>query len=657
MIHKVLVTPIIGLPQVNGWAQVTQSTDGNFICAFSIEGSQAGNVGRDLVDLINNNSPESATSVYSLMKRIVRFAFEKDCRVQVSSAFLNNGKTIFSAYNGSLLLKRNGKVGTLLKADADIKIIEGQRIDEDIFVILTNPSLEFKGEIFQKLSQGLDADTTVASIVPGVQNLPDSSLVAMAFISDLPDDVLVEKRFMDAEEEEAKPVFELSDDDVDNDSQSINLDPKPIIEASTGKNKIKFDKQKLINLLQLILKYLKKIGRIIWVIVFSLFKKLRQLFTNEVYVDEKTRVIKKKIRVVVIVFLVLLILSVPLFWLRWQSANHLREAQVAVAEAMDSFVQAQEKIDDNPIEAREEITIVIDKLKAQEKLFEKKKSGQKYISAKISEVGDFYNSISGKEVFNQLEVFYDFQLIESDFIANGVDLFENQAFFLDKDKKKVIKLGLDNKKVETFNIGGDISVKDFSLDGENLIILADGVYSQGVDSNQAEKIIDSGKSNEEAKIISIFNDNIYVLNSEQRNIFKYSYLSEEDEFSDPVRWVKSAKALEFDQVISMAVDGDIWLSTKQGQIFKLSSGNSEEIVINGLVDPLNGPTHLFTQPDYKNVYLLEPSSSRLIVADKEGNFVKEVKSVSLASASNLVADETNKKVLVISGSLVFEVGL
>lgn len=656
MIQKVLVTPIIGLPQVNGWAQVTQSSDGNFICVFCIEGSQAGNVGRDLVDLIKNNSPESATSVYSLMKKIVRFVSDKDCELQISSAYFNNGKTIFASYNGSLLLKRNGKVGTLIKADADIKIIEGHKAPEDIFVLLTNTSLEFKGEIFQKLSQGLDADTTVASIVPGVQNLPDSSLISMAFISDFPEGTVIEDR---EEIEEEKPILEMSDNEEElntNEDQELQTESKPIIEASTGDKKIKLDKQKLFNVLKLVISYLKKIGRFVWIILFTLFKRVRELFTNEVYVDEKAQTMKKRLRVAIIVILLLLLLFIPIILFRIRASTHLREAESAISESMVDFGLAKDNIENNPIEAREEITSVIDQLKAQEKLFENKKSGQKYISERISEVEEYYNSISGKEVFNELDVFYDFQLIESDFIATGADLVDGKAYFLDKGKKKLIELEVDSKKVNSINIGGEINLIDFSFN-EELILLADGIFSQEIDSEQPEEIIASGKSNEEAKLISVFNNNIYVLNSEQRNIYKYSYDSGNDEYGDPIRWVKSAKNLEFDQVVSMAVDGDIWLSTKQGKIFKLSSGNGEELAINGLVDALSGLTYLFTKPDYDNIYLLEPISSRLIVIDKEGNFVKEVKSVSLASASNLIVDEDRSKVLVISGSLVFEVGL
>jgi hypothetical protein len=660
MIQKVLVTPIIGLPQINGWAQVTQSPDGKFISVFSIQGSQAGNVGRDLVDLIKSNSPESATSVYSLMKKIVRFVTEKDCQIEISASYLNNGGTIFCAYNGSLLLKRNAKVGSLLKAGEEIKIIEGQRNPGDIFVLLTNSSLEFKGEIFQKLSQGLDSDTTVASIIPGVQKFEDSSLISMAFLADLPEGFIGDQIVDDLlSTEDDEPLIDIQDDDevaIGSDSIEIDEVHKPIFEASSGKKKLKIDKAKVTNFLKLIILQLKNISLFFLNILKKIFRYFRQVFTNEVYVSEKARLVRKRAKVALAVLLLILLLIIPIFILKFRARAQVKEAVSAISQDLVAFEQLKGESDNNPIETREKVAGILDSLKSQEKAFSKKKSGQNFITEQVLNVQNYYDSISGKEVFNELKVFYDFQLIESDFIATQVKLADNKAYFFDKDKRQIVELEIANKKVNTIPAAvEDELLMDFTINDGSFYFLGNGIYQQQGTDGSVEKIIESGKSNEAAKLISNFNDNIYVLNPDQRNIFKYN--SADDEYSDPIRWVKSAKNLEFDKVVSMVVDGDIWLSLKDGQIFKLSSGEGEIFEINGLIEPLTDQVYLFTQPDYENIYLLEPKSSRLITVNKNGDFVKEVKSISLASAGGLIVDESIGKAIVISGSLVFEVGL
>lgn len=667
MIQKVLVTPIIGLPQINGWAQVTQSSDGQFICVFSIYGSQAGNVGRDVVDLIKNNSPTTPTAVYALMKKVVRFVNEKDCNIEISSSFFGDSATIFSAYNGSLLLKRNGKIGKILKADGDIKVIEGKKFSEDIFVLLTNTALEFKEEIFQKLSQGLDADTTVASIVPGVQNLENSSLVSMAFLSDLPNGYDVTEdtdltsingdtnRFNQLNNDKEALVIEFKEEKEKNDREIS--EKEPLFEAQTGKKKIKFDKKKLLGLVTIILVFLKKVIRLIFILIKRIFRFFKQLFTNQVYVDDKAKITKKRMRIIVLIILLILLITIPLIIFKLRINAQIKEAQREISPLLTEFEQVKSKVEENPIESREKISEIINDIEAKEKAFTKKKSGQKYISDQLVSVQAYFDSISGKEVFNELDVFFDFQLVESGFIANLVKLVGNTAYFFDKDTSKFIKLELGSKKVEVIDLGDQKNVSDFEVIDEKIYFLGEGILEKNLANDEITKIIDQGKSNQGAKLISLFNDNIYVLNQEQRNIYKYSYDSQAKEYSDPIRWIKSAKDLEFDQIVSMAVDGDIWLSTKLGQVFKLRGGEGSLFTINGLVEPLSDQTYLFTQPDDKNIYLLEPSSSRLIVVSKDGDFVKEVKSASLASASGLVVSESLNKAVVISGSLVFEVGL
>ena len=67
----------------------------------------------------------------------------------------------------------------------------------------------------------------------------------------------------------------------------------------------------------------------------------------------------------------------------------------------------------DPIGTREKIKIIVSNIESKEKDFLDKKSGRKYILDNLRLVQDYLDSISGKEVFNELDVFFDFQLVES----------------------------------------------------------------------------------------------------------------------------------------------------------------------------------------------------------------------------------------------------
>lgn len=672
MIQKVLVTPIIGLPQINGWAQVTQSLDGTFIASFSIFGSQAGNVGRDLVDLISNSSPDSATDVYALVKKVIRFVEEKDCRIQLSACYLHNGSTIFATFDGFLLLKRGSKLGCVLQSGPEVKLIEGRRVEGDVFILMTGAASTFKEEIFQKLQQGLDADTTVASIVPGVQNLPDSSLVAMAFltdrqINDLEDEVSVGfggSVVHGSQHDAGAPLVEFSAEDEqasegEHDGNAVLGAPMIEVLAESGnETKPILGKNKLLPIFKWLVDFFKKIATLIFFYLRRLFRSVVSVFSKKVYVDEKDRIANKWLRIGFGLVGIGLLLAIGFGVVRVTANNQVKAATLATAEALTAFEQAKQQMETNPIEAREKISSVISSLQAQEKAFSKQPSGQKYIQNKLKEVTAFYDSVSGKQVFNELPVFYDFQLIQSNFVANQSKNLGQLGYFLDKENKKVIKLDLNSKKAEVIDLASLNSVVDIDTTEDSLYILGSGIFKRpNIIEGEATEVVASGKSNEGARLISVFNNNLYVLNQDQRNVFKYTYSESDKEFGEPIRWIKSAKDLEYENIISFVVDGEVWLSTRNGQIFRLTAGEGAPFEIVGLTEPFNSPVYLATTEESANLYLLEPAQSRLVVVSKEGEFIKEVKSVSLAAGNALIPLESENNALVMSGTLIFEVAL
>ena len=76
-----------------------------------------------------------------------------------------------------------------------------------------------------------------------------------------------------------------------------------------------------------------------------------------------------------------------------------------------------------------------------------------------------------------------------------------------------------------------------------------------------------------------------------------------------------------------------------------------------MTEPFDSPLVIFSKEGFENIYILESDNNRLVVLTDEGEFLKEIKSASLASASNLIVSEEIKKAFAISGSIVYEIGL
>ncbi|MBP7842974.1 hypothetical protein KA017_03135, partial [Candidatus Woesebacteria bacterium] len=161
--------------------------------------------------------------------------------------------------------------------------------------------------------------------------------------------------------------------------------------------------------------------------------------------------------------------------------------------------------------------------------------------------------------------------------------------------------------------------------------------------------------NKNAILLDAYDRYVYVVNPEKRNIYRYAQT--EDGYSDPVGWMKSATGIKYEDLRSMAVDGDVWLTTSDGQIKKFTSGREETLALRGLDVPFTKDIYVYTSEELQNVYVLDPSNKRVVIFDKSGNFVKELKSVSLASANGITVSESLGKILVSSGSIIYQVDL
>ncbi len=120
--------------------------------------------------------------------------------------------------------------------------------------------------------------------------------------------------------------------------------------------------------------------------------------------------------------------------------------------------------------------------------------------------------------------------------------------------------------------------------------------------------------------IFTFAQNIYLLDGPRGEILKYSFPS--GKFS---LWLDSSTQKTL-PVKSFAIDGDIWILTKDNQIFRYYQGKYQEALDVFIWPPVKNLTKIFTSPQLPYLYLLEPEQKRIIVLSKKGEVVKQFQS-------------------------------
>jgi len=643
---RLKVTPVVGLPQFTGWSQVAESTSSastRLVSVFAISGKHAGNVGRDVSDKISDFYYYDVKQFHEFIEDLAEFVEKDGCKLFISCALINGGKSVFATRGGSVFLKRKEKAGKILFSENKTKIVSGNYTDDDVFVLTTYQASQFLNEIEQKFSQGFDVDIIITSVVPGLHAQIDSSLSAIVFINkvlesskkSLGDEVnvsFVESDKLGKPEDKAGLFKRLR-------NQKPKLKPKAV-EITTD---------------------LSKFGRV----VGTFFKKSSKFISSRVQVKNinfekflflikyiKSKDIKKLILVAVVFSMSL---SAVLF-MGFKNRKEKENISSLLIPIQEKIIVAKEKLDDDPISSRD---IVIESISSLKKIKEDNKdsSAVSLIEDQLIEVSEFYEEISGKEELDELDVFYDLRLVKSDYIANDLDVNGGQLVLLDSEKKQVINLNISTKKVSVRDFSDFDRVKDLSASNNTVFVLSDGINSFELEEGgEIKEVRGLGDSNRNATFINSYDRFVYVLSPDKRNVYRYSG-DGDGSYSEPIGWMTSATGLKYDEITSFSVDGDIWFSTSGGQIKKFTGGKESSFEIRGLEDPFSSSIKVFTNGNQENIYVLESDKNRVVVLSKEGEFKREIKSVSFSTVGSIAVSEELGKIFAVSGSIVFEVDL
>ena len=113
----------------------------------------------------------------------------------------------------------------------------------------------------------------------------------------------------------------------------------------------------------------------------------------------------------------------------------------------------------------------------------------------------------------------------------------------------------------------------------------------------------------------------------------------------------------------MAIDGNVYIANKDGSITKLFGGNKQNLTLKRQpVKPITAPTQIFTQLDMPQVYLLEPSTRRVMVYYKDEQnkaltYQAQYIFDDLTDIRSMYVDKDSNKLYLMDATKVYEVDL
>lgn len=758
---KVRVTPIIGLPQFNGWSQVVESPPHSSVKAVlsvAIEGNQAGNVGRDIANFFSAQVIQTLEEFHSLLEEVINQAIENEVRILCAAGFFAGDHCAYATFNGAVLLRRSDKIGTILSSGNQLKLITGQVSTQDVVVFSTLPSARFFSEIEIKFTQGYDVDTIVTSVVPGLHAEENSSLSSLAFVTF--DDTQSEPVHLNHTAVVSQPIREKSSSqkysfsktvqtnspDIsgkdspqkpteshaetssepfsvqvpqsDSDeghttfeekqmTASISSDTEAVVDSLTAslEEPITQPETKVIDIGEIISKFISKIGAV-FALFFSLLSRVgkkvlpivkkfgsvsiskiratvttseggaskaasmktmlvetgstfKSLLPNrDVYIETSNSKKLRNIRLAVLSISILVVLGVVAFILLSKRTAERESAQSAVAPFVERVKSAEQLAESDPVSARNDVQSVLREVEDLQSQYEADSIGFEIISTERAKIEALYSDISGLDALQELPIFYDLRLVSSDFVASKVLMDGTKLFFFDTEQKTAISLETTSKKAAKQTIPVEAFVDAALLGGNPLVLTDNGIgraifTDEGLDYNE---VIADGDSNRLATLLATYDPYLYVVNPEKRNIYRYA--ETEDGFSDPIGWIQEiARGLEFSSISSIAIDGDVWLGTKSGGIYKFTRGRVQDFEIRGLQVPFESTVLVHTSDASDKLYILEAQKNRIVVLQKNGDFIQEISNTSLGSVTDIVVNDSGTSLFAISGSVLFKIDL
>lgn len=249
---------------------------------------------------------------------------------------------------------------------------------------------------------------------------------------------------------------------------------------------------------------------------------------------------------------------------------------------------------------------------------------------------------------SQLDTFYDFSLLKQNAQIISAEIHNGEIIALDQNNGAVYSLQVENKSAKIVT-GSDTfkSAKYIDFSGDKIYVFStDGI------SQSNKNIIKPTANWSNIQSLKTFGNNLYLLSPNDNQIYKF--ISTDFGFSDIQNYLKTGLSLDLKNVVSMAIDGNIYVLSKTGSLVRFTSGSTDEFQIIGLDKPLNNPVSLYTSDETQNIYILD--TDRIVVLDKKGTYIAQY-TLPKTEANQILVSETAKKIFLINKNIVYSLSL
>lgn len=152
--------------------------------------------------------------------------------------------------------------------------------------------------------------------------------------------------------------------------------------------------------------------------------------------------------------------------------------------------------------------------------------------------------------------------------------------------------------------------------------------------------------------LAFYNDRLYLLSRTDKQIYRFNKAG--SSFTGGSAWLNQP-ANELGSAASLSIDSSIFVLGENGQVYKYLRGEAEPFTVAKIQPPVAKAAKLFVTD--QKLYIFEPAAKRIIVLDKNGNFISQATFAGLADPRDAVFAPDGGKAYILSGSSAWEISL
>jgi len=622
----------------------------------------------EILQQINQLLPEMAASI-----KIRNWINTLDLAVGI---IYNNNTYMASIGNVNGLLVQNKQITTIMSKNTEINpskafsdIISGELDNGDGLIISTNALFDYISK--EKIKQIIKKYSPSAAAIK-INELLESVPDFVTFNS-----IIIKKPGTSDREihpHEIKKSIDL-EDEVVTDTIKTEADHSPtaprtktVIDVGGFKN-IGLAK-KIGQLFALIALYFKTIGSIFTFVGKKIKNSLLFLFSpkfrkkkEEKTIDNINKIThkkyfwfqnlntKKKIAVVVL-FVIILIFLQSLVFLTQEKADddkneHYNNTLITIN---TKYKEVDAKLIYDDEEAAEKLLLEIQTLILE---LTASSPNQEEQIAKLSEtVFHKINKIRHIHVVPSPVELFDM----SASLVSTQDIVQKNGIFYIFGDNKLYQIK-DNLLEEIFNFTGEQVIQSMTdWPDKNKIVLsslnANNEINYIIFDLEKKEITGDLKqaiNNTSVKDLTVYGNNLYVLDNQNNQIFKYPESG--GGFANGQPWVK--EEIDTSQTSSLTIDGSVYIIANDGGIKNLLKGVLEEFDYHTPRPNIGTGAIIKTFRDSAYLYIIDPNNNRVIILDKEGNIKDQYASQKFDDLKDLAIDPDEKAIYLLNNQHLY----